>query len=159
MSKTYRPVEFTNYELDAAPIEIPPGGVSLKACSFRNLEMAGITIPVLFARGCTLIPPTSRDARFGAGYFGGGEAAGVKPASRRSGCSVCLVKVRRHSRLMQDRHIMNHRRRLAITNSFPVMENWTRVVQTDHFVANRCHTPAPPYDSIWSLGKEGYPCI
>jgi hypothetical protein len=53
MSKTYRPVEFTNYELDAAPIEIPPGGVSLKACSFRNLEMAGITIPVLFARGCS----------------------------------------------------------------------------------------------------------
>jgi hypothetical protein len=40
-----------------------------------------------------------------------------------------------------NRHVMNQQRRLAITNSLPVMENWTRVVQMAHFVANRCHAP------------------
>ena len=40
-----------------------------------------------------------------------------------------------------NRHVMNQRRRLPITNSLPVTENWTRVAQMAHFVANRCHTP------------------
>jgi hypothetical protein len=40
-----------------------------------------------------------------------------------------------------NRHVMNQRRRLAITNSLPETENWTRVAQMAHFVANRCHTP------------------
>jgi hypothetical protein len=40
-----------------------------------------------------------------------------------------------------NRHIMNQRQRLAITNSLPAMENWTRVAQMADFVANRRHTP------------------
>jgi uncharacterized protein YjbI with pentapeptide repeats len=86
MFKTHRPVQFTNYELDAAPIEIPPGGVSLTACSFRNLEMAGITIPVLFARGCSFDSCNFTGTRFGAGYFGGGEGAGFSQTVYRNCC-------------------------------------------------------------------------
>ena len=86
MSRTHRPVEFTNYDLDAAPIEIPPGGVSLRACSFRNLEMAGITIPVLFARGCSFDSCNFTGVRFGAGYFGGGEGAGFSQTVYRNCC-------------------------------------------------------------------------
>jgi hypothetical protein len=40
-----------------------------------------------------------------------------------------------------NRHVMNQRWRPAITNSLPVTENWTRVAQMAHFVANRCHSP------------------
>jgi len=86
MSKTHRPIEFTNYELDAAPIEIPPGGVSLKACSFRNLDMAGIVISVFIARGCGFDSCNFTGTRFGAGYFGGGEAAGFSQTVYRNCC-------------------------------------------------------------------------
>ena len=41
------------------------------------------------------------------------ECSADKPASWTSECSVWLVKVRPHSRLMQNRHVMNQRRRLA----------------------------------------------
>jgi len=44
------------------------------------------------------------------------------------------------------RHVMNQRRRLAI--SLPVTENWTREAQMAHFVANRCHTPYPTAATI-----------
>jgi hypothetical protein len=76
MSTTSRPVEMANCSFDAAPIEIPSGGVSLKTCSFRNLAMAGLVIPVFFARGCGFDACNFTGTRFGAGYFGGGEAAG-----------------------------------------------------------------------------------
>jgi uncharacterized protein YjbI with pentapeptide repeats len=76
MSKRYRPIELADYELDAAPIVIPPGGISLKACSFRNLDMAGIVISVFIARECSFDSCNFTGTRFGAGYFGGGEAAG-----------------------------------------------------------------------------------
>jgi len=86
MLTTQRPVEITNYALDAAPIEIPPGGVSLKACSFRNLDMAGIVIPVFFARGCSFDSCNFTGTRFAAGYFGGGEAAGFSQTIYRNCC-------------------------------------------------------------------------
>ena len=58
----------------------------------------------------------------------------------------CLCKVSGEATFSLDanRHVMNQRRRLAITNSLPVTENWTRVAQMAHFVANRCHTPINP---------------
>ena len=86
MPTTHRPTEITNYALDAAPIEIPPGGVSLKACSFRNLDMAGIVIPVFFARGCSFDSCNFTGTRFAAGYFGGGEAAGFSQTVYRDCC-------------------------------------------------------------------------
>jgi hypothetical protein len=64
----------------------------------------------------------------------------VKPASRTSGRSV-VSKGEATFSVDANRHIMDQRQRLAITNSLPVMENWTRVAQMAHFVANRCHTP------------------
>lgn len=76
MSRTHRPIEITNCALDTTPIEIAPGGVSLKACSFRNVDMAGILIPVFIARGCSFDSCNFTGTWFGAGYFGGGEAAG-----------------------------------------------------------------------------------
>jgi hypothetical protein len=51
-----------------------------------------------------------------------------------------------------NRHVMNQRRRFAITNSLPVTENWTRVAQMAHFVANRCHTP---YSSVRRFVPRG----
>jgi len=86
MSSTHRPVEFTNYELDAAPIEISPAGVLLTACSFRNIEIAGIAVPVFIARGCGFDSCNFTGAWFGAGYFGGGEAAGFSQTVYRNCC-------------------------------------------------------------------------
>lgn len=76
MSTTTAPLRLRICALDATPIEIPPGGVSLKACSFRNVDMAGILIPVFVARGCSFDSCNFTGTRFGAGYFGDGEAAG-----------------------------------------------------------------------------------
>src|SRR5580765_4035011 len=76
MSTTYRRIEFTNYELDASSIEIPPGACSMKSCSFRSVDLAGILIPVFIARGCSFDSCNFTGSRFGAGYFGGGEGAG-----------------------------------------------------------------------------------
>jgi len=76
MSTTHRPIEITDYAFDASPIEIPPGGVSLKACSFRTVDLAGILIPFFIARGCSFDSCNFTGTRFGAGYFGGGEGAG-----------------------------------------------------------------------------------
>ncbi len=67
-------------------------------------------------------------------------ANGVKPASRTCGRSV-VSKGEATFSVDAKRHIMNQRQRLAITNSLPVMENWTRVARMAHFVANRSHTP------------------
>jgi hypothetical protein len=72
MSQIHRLIELADYELDAAPIVIPPGGISLKACSFRNLDMAGIVISVFIARGCSFDSCNFTGTRFGAAYFGGG---------------------------------------------------------------------------------------
>src|SRR5260370_39057460 len=63
---------------------------------------------------------------------------GVRVKRRRCRCKVSGEAT---FSLDANRHVMNQRRRLAITNSLPVTENWTRVAQMAHFVANRCHTP------------------
>jgi uncharacterized protein YjbI with pentapeptide repeats len=86
MSKIHRPIELVDCEFDAAPIVIPPGGISLKACSFRNLDMAGIVISVFIARGCSFDSCNFTGTRFGAGYFGGGEAAGFSQTVYRNCC-------------------------------------------------------------------------
>jgi hypothetical protein len=86
MSSTKRPTELMNYALDAAPIEIPPSGVSMRACSFRNVDIVGIVIPIFFARGCSFDSCNFTGTRFGAGYFGGGEAAGFSQTVYRSCC-------------------------------------------------------------------------
>jgi hypothetical protein len=66
-----------------------------------------------------------------------------------------------------NRHVMNQRRRLAITNSLPVTENWTRVAQMAHFVAimsdygscridaHRCCPGLPAGDRKSLYGREG----
>src|SRR5215468_534554 len=86
MSKTHRPIAFTNYELDAASIEIPPGGVSLTACSFRNLDLTEVSFRVFIARGCDFDSCNFTGTWFGAGYFGGGEAAGFSQTVYRNCC-------------------------------------------------------------------------
>jgi len=46
---------------------LPSGGVSLKACSFRSVDLAGIFIPVFIARGCSFDSCNFTGTRFGAG--------------------------------------------------------------------------------------------
>ena len=82
MPRAHRPVEFTNCRL-RRPLrpEIPPGGVSLKDCSFRKLDRAGITIRFFVARGCGFDFCNFAGTRFGAGYLGGGEGPGFRKRS------------------------------------------------------------------------------
>jgi uncharacterized protein YjbI with pentapeptide repeats len=86
MPGAHRPVEFTNCQLEAAPIEIPPGGVSLKDCSFRKLDMGGLTIRFFVARGCGFESCNFAGTRFGGGYLGGGEGAGFSQTVYRNCC-------------------------------------------------------------------------
>jgi hypothetical protein len=76
MSKANRPTEIANCALDAGALELPSGGVLLKACSFRSVNLAGIPIPVFIARGCSFDSCNLTGTWLGAGYFRGGEAAG-----------------------------------------------------------------------------------
>ena len=88
MSRTHRPGEFTNYDLDAAPIEIPPGGVSLKACSFRNLEMGALRFPFFSREGAVLIPATSLASGSGPATLAEVRAQGFL---KRSTATVALI--------------------------------------------------------------------
>ncbi|HEY2017770.1 MAG TPA: hypothetical protein VGH38_29900 [Bryobacteraceae bacterium] len=81
-----RPVELANRALDGGPFAIPPGGVSLKDSTFRNLDLTGISISIFFAKGCRFDFCNFSGTRFRGGYFGGGEAAEFSQTVYRNCC-------------------------------------------------------------------------